>query len=156
MTDVYPVDYTSDVGRIRKYIPDVIMMQDPADWDAEPAYMWHDNALQSFLDDELPTTYVPGDPAPRTAIWRAAAAVMVATANNEALVLKKIITEDLQTDGAAVAKALLAGAKALSDRADDEDKAINGEEVFLTVFDPPFGFTPTHVEGTSWNRPWDV
>lgn len=131
--DIYPVDYTTDVGRVRKYIPDIQRFSDPKDPTSPPEYMWSDDSIQSFLDDDLPPLWQTGIPAPRSAIWRAAANIMIATANNENLVMKKIVTEDLETDGPSVAKAMLASAKALHDRADAEDGLENVEEVFYSV-----------------------
>jgi len=131
MVDIYPPDYSSNVGRVRKYIPDTALLDDPKNHTEDPAYMWSDVAIQSFIDDEVPLdeTYS----APRYAIWRAAAYIMIATANNENLILKKIVTEDLQTDGPAVAKALLAAAEVLLKRADAEVNAAAVEEIFIEV-----------------------
>jgi len=131
--DVYPVDYTTDVGCVRKYIPDVVRYADPKEPTSTPEYMWSDEAIQSFLDDDIPPLWVVGVPAPRSAIWRAAANIMIATANNENLVAKKIVTEDLETDGPSVAKAMLASAAALIRRAEVEDGLDTVEEVFFSV-----------------------
>lgn len=140
--DIYPVDYTSDVGRVRKYIPDLLQLPDPADPLSEPAFMWTDEALQSFVDDEwedVLQTYR----APRQAILRAAASAMIATANNENLVMKKIVTEDLQTDGPAVAKALIAAAQELRQKADKIEEAESEQEVFFSV---PYFHTPARFD----------
>lgn len=137
MTDVYPVDFTSDVGRVRKYIPDLVLLPDPKDPFAEEAFMWSDAAIGSFIADEADVT-----PAPRIAIWRAAAYIMIATANNENLILKKLVTEDLQTDGPSVAKALIAAAQELLNRAQDAISA--EEEVFIAV---PFSSTYMPIWG---------
>lgn len=126
MTDVYPVDYTTDVGRVRKYIPDLIQLPDPKNLTAAASYMWSDVAIQSFIADE--TAVIP---APRAAIWRASAYIMIATANNENLILKKLVTEDLQTDGPSVAKALILAAKELLSRAEDDTSVTN--ETFIEV-----------------------
>ena len=126
MPDVTPVDFTTDVGRVRKYIPDLVQLPDPKDAFAPESYIWSDAAIQSFIADETDVT-----PAPRVAILRAAAYIMIATANNENLILKKLVTEDLQTDGPSVAKALIAAAQELLRRATSEAAA--EDEVFLIV-----------------------
>lgn len=130
MVDISPPNFTTDVGRVRKYIPDLVQLHDPKDFALEKAYMWADSAIQSFIDDEIPLGITV---APRTTIWRAAAAIMIATANNENLIMKKIVTEDLQTDGPSVAKALILAAQQLLARADDEESAANEEEIFIEV-----------------------
>lgn len=150
--DIYPVDYTSDVGRVRKYVPDIIPLPDPKDPLSDPTYMWSDEAIQSFIDDDIPPLWVVGVPAPRSAIWRAAANIMIATANNENLILKKLVTEDLETDGPAVAKALLLSAQELRKKADADDAAGEVEEVFFTV---PYVHTPPrYVLYPPYNQPW--
>lgn len=151
MVDVYPVDFSSNVGRIRKYIPDLIQVEDPANPTDEPAYMWSDAAIESFLLDELPIDWEFAR-APRSAIWRASAAIMIATANNENLVLKKLVTEDLQTDGPSVAKALLLAAAELRKRADAED--LDDVETFLIVPNPTE--SSYGIEGVFPSRPWSV
>lgn len=130
MADVFPVNYTTDVGRVRKYIPDVVQLPDPKDLFAADSFMWSDEAIQSFIADEIPSGVTV---APRSVIWRVAAYIMIATANNEALILKKIVTEDLSTDGPSVAKALLLAADALISRADKDDAAGVNEEIFIEV-----------------------
>lgn len=135
--DTYPVDYTSDIGRVRKYIPDVIQLEDPKDPLAAPSFMWTDEAIQSFLDDTMAVALE--ETASYQSVLRAAAAIMVATANNENLILKKIVTDDLQTDGPAVAKALLASAQELRERANDADAAAAEAETFTIVPNPYYG-----------------
>lgn len=119
MPDIYPADLTTDVGRVRKYIPDLQQLPDPQDPLAPASYMWSDDEIASFLEDE------------GGSIKRAAAYILIATANNENLVLKKLVTEDLQTDGPSVAKAMLSTAQELLKRADAEDAAADDE--FLIV-----------------------
>ena len=138
--DIYPVDYASDVGRVRKYIPDIIQLPDPQDPIADPSFMWSDDAIQSFLDDEA----IIDDVATQPTVLRAAASILVATANNENLILKKLVTDDLQTDGPAVAKAMLASAQELRKRADDIDAAASEAEIFIAVPYPMFGSYPQY------------
>lgn len=148
MADAYPVDYTTDVGRVRKYIPDVTLLEDPADPLADPSYIWSDSAIQSFIDDELPVLWTdPTLSAPRTAIWRAAATAMIATANDVNLTLKKLVTEDLETDGPAVADKLIKGAQELLKKAALADNVEANQEVFFAVFPPADYVRP---EGTEW------
>lgn len=138
MADVTPVDYTSDVGRIRKLIPDIRQIPDPKDPAGPVSYIWSDAALQSFIDDELPTTWDESlsNPAPRATIYRAAAMAMVATANDVNLVLKKLVTEDLETDGPAVADKLLKAAAMLEKKAENIDAIDSEAEVFYAIFPP--------------------
>lgn len=128
MVDVYPPNFASEVGRVRKYIPDLIQLPDPMEPSAEPSYLWSDEDIQSFVDDQKidPIAGI----ATQAQLLRAAAYILVATGNNELLVLKKITTEDLETDGAAVQKQLLAAAATLFGRAN----AIEGEQALAEVF----------------------
>ena len=114
MADVYPPDLASGVGRTRKYIPDLVPLDDPHDPAADPSYYFSDTEIEGFLSEYA-------SPPMRWHVKRAAADAIDALANNEALVMKKIVTEDLQTDGAAVANSLRAGARALRDRAAQEE-----------------------------------
>lgn len=129
MADTFPVDYASPVGKVRKYIPDVNLLPDPADPTGPASFIFTDGELESFIDDE-----VNGRAEVKIYhIRRAAAWAMIALANNENLILKKIITQDQQTDGPAVAKALLASAAQLFERA-NKDEAAEGEvELFISV-----------------------
>lgn len=123
MADIYPADFSTAVGRVRKYIPDLRLLEDPEDPTAAPAYMWTDDEIESFLEDESGN------------VKRAAAYILIATANNENLVLKKLVTEDLQTDGPSVAKAMLSTAQELLKRADAED-AIEDDAFMIVDFQP--------------------
>lgn len=114
MADQFPLDLTSGVGRVRKYIPDLVLLENPEDPTAEPSYYFSDAEITAFLI-EYP------EEVKRWHVKRAAADAIDALANNEALVLKKIKTEDLETDGPATANALRAGARALRDRAAQEE-----------------------------------
>lgn len=140
--DNYPVNFMTDVGRVRKYIPDLMPLPDPAEPTSTPTFMWSDDALQSFIDDEW-TDYAGTGKAPRQAILRAAANAMIATANNENLILKKIVTEDLQTDGPSVAKAMIAAASELYKKAAEIEIAEAQEELFFSV---PYVHTPPRFD----------
>lgn len=119
MPDIYPADFSTAVGRVRKYIPDLRLLPDPEDPTIDPSYMWADDEIESFLEDE------------GGSVKRAAAYILIATANNENLILKKLVTEDLQTDGPSVAKAMLSTAQELLKRADAEESI--EDEVFFIV-----------------------
>jgi len=114
--DVYPVDFGSVIGQIRALIPDVEQVDYSDSGIAE--YMFSDAHLRGLY------TIAIGEGSAR--IYRAAASALRALAVSEGLIQKVIRTEDLQTDGAKLAGALLAGAKQLEDRADaaDEDSEI--------------------------------
>lgn len=113
MADISPPDLASGVGRVRKFIPDLVQLEDPKNPELEPEYYFSDEEIGGFLDE-----YTEGGQPGRWHVKRAAADAIDALANNEALVLKKIKTEDLETDGKAVADALRAGARALRGQAD--------------------------------------
>lgn len=75
---------------------------------------------------------------------RAAARALRTIAASEVLVSKKIQTQDLSTDGPAVAASLRADAAALEAEADAVAEA--GAESFFEFTTGPAG----HVEGTEW------
>lgn len=119
MADIFPPELDTPVGRVRKYVPDLVMLEDPKNPAADPSYYFSDIEIAGYLSEYADLTGKPT----RAQVKRAAADVIDALANNEALVLKKIKTEDLETDGPATANALRAGARALRSQADDEDEA---------------------------------
>lgn len=126
MVDITPPLMDSPVGRVRKYIPDMVQLEDPKNPEAEPQYYFSDLEIAGYVGEYTSA----GDEPTRAQVKRAAADAIDALANNEALVLKKIKTEDLETDGAAVANSLRAGARQLRLQADDEDKA---ESAFFEI-----------------------
>lgn len=140
MADVFPPDYTTSVGRLRKLIPDVRQLPDPKDPTSTPEYLFSDAELQSFIDDEA--VDFEGNPYPWS-IKRAAAWAMIAIANDENLTLRKIVTEDLQTDGPAVARAMLQAAQLIFLRADADEKNDAVSEVFLEI---PYTHTPPRYD----------
>lgn len=125
MADIFPPVLDSPIGRVRKYIPDLVQLEDPKNPAAEPTYYFSDLEIAGYLSE-----YTGQETASRAQVKRAAADAIDALANNEALILKKIKTEDLETDGAAVANSLRAGARQLRLQADDEDKA---ESAFFEI-----------------------
>lgn len=118
--DVFPPDFTSTIGRIRALIPDI----EQVDYSGEGAseYM--------FSDAHLTGLHAIASGSGNAQIYRAAASALRALAVSEALIQKVIRTEDLQTDGAKLASALLSGAKALEDRADSAEE---DEETMMVV-----------------------
>lgn len=80
-------------------------------------------------------------------VKRAAAAALDTIASSEALLSKKIRTQDRQTDGPAVADALRAHAKALRAEADAEET--QDEESFFLLTEP---LRPrVRAEGEEWS-----
>ena len=120
MPDIYPPNLDSPVGRVRKYVPDLVQLEDTKNPAAPKQYYFSDDEISGFIGEYADSGTEPT----RAQVKRAAADIIDALANNEALVLKKIKTEDLQTDGPATANALRAGARALRQQADDEDTAV--------------------------------
>jgi hypothetical protein len=139
-SDVYPPDMTTERGRVRALIPDV----EQVDFTGEgaPSYLFSDSHIDAFLG-------LYGDKTPRSRIKRAAADALTAVAVSEALISKVITTEDLQTDGAKLATALLAGAKQLRDDADKDDE--DAEECYgfeIVDFQPyPQDYLPAWTGG---------
>lgn len=128
MVDEVPVNYQHPVGMVRKFIPDLVQLPDPADMDGEKSFLFSDEDIQAFLFDQSvnPTTPRPWE------VKRAAAFAMIALANSENLILKKIVTQDQQTDGPSVAKQLIAAATTLLGRADMEEAAADNVQVIGT------------------------
>ncbi len=109
----FTYDVTTDAGRVRLLIPDT---------DAEN-HLLEDAEVTALLALET------GD------VRRAAAAALELIASSEALVSKKIRSQDFATDGPAVAKELRERAALL--RAQAEEAALNadGDEVGLEIVD---------------------
>lgn len=141
MPDIYPPNLDSPVGRVRKYVPDLVQLEDTKNPAAPKQYYFSDVEISGFIGEYADAGTEPT----RAQVKRAAADVIDALANNEALVLKKIKTEDLQTDGAATANALRAGARALRQQADDEDAA---------AFDNFFDIVPFKHYHPQTRLPW--
>lgn len=126
MADIFPPVLDAPIGRVRKYIPDLVQLEDPKNPGSQPEYYFSDAEIAGYLGE-----YVESEADPRRSqVKRAAADAIDALANNEALILKKIKTEDLETDGPALANSLRAGARQLRQQADDEDKA---DSAFFTI-----------------------
>ena len=94
-------------------------------------------------DDELMTLIRRGGGA-----LYAAADALGAIATSEVLISKKISTQDLSTDGPAVAAELRKQAAALRARADQQVAKVNEEAWGMAIFDP--NQRPTKPELTEW------
>lgn len=139
--DVAPVDFSTTVGQIRALIPDVEQV-DYSD-SGVMEYMFSDAHLRGLY------AIARGDDPAR--IYRAAASALRALAVSEGLTQKVIRTEDLQTDGAKLASALLAGAKQLEDQASSADE--DSEIMMIVDFQPlPQDGFPFSLHGfpTEW------
>lgn len=106
--------------------------------------------LQVFSDSEVGAFLtMNGDN-----VLRAAAQALLMIAGSEARLSKKITTQDLSTDGPAVAAELRAQAKQLRAQATEEDTVVaDADSSYFGVAEYPYGYQPRHelAEG-SW--PW--
>jgi len=121
MANTYPPEYTTPLGQLRALVSQTEQYVDPANPDADPDYLMSDGLLQSFLvinHDKL---------------YGAAADALLALAANEALVSKKIRTEDLSTDGSVIANSLRQVAQEYRKRQEDEDAEDAALEAFELV-----------------------
>lgn len=112
MSVTWPIDLSSDVGKVRTLIPDKNQT-----W-----FAFQDEEIEVFLDIE-------------GSVKSATALALETIASDIAMVDKVIQTLDLKTDGAKTAEALLARAKLLRE-SDETDEAGIGilEYGDLTVF----------------------
>jgi hypothetical protein len=157
MADQFPPDYSTSVGKVRALIPDV----EHVDWenDGNASFMFTDNHLEGLLS-LYPAIENPNDVdyTSTVHIRRAAADAVDALATSEALISKVIKTEDLQTDGAKLANALIQRAIQLRRQADKEEDDLNAETAFTVVdFEParqPIGVWPTSVRTTPFDQVW--
>lgn len=88
-----------------------------------------DMATPPLIDDQTLQTYLEmqgWEEGARWAVKRAAADALEAIAVSEVLVSKKIRTQDLTSDGPAVAEALRKLAAGLRTQADDDDPTLGG------------------------------
>lgn len=149
-TDISPPDYASPVGLVRALIPDV----EEVDWehDGIASYLFTDRHIAGLLS--LNPTYTSDDYS-SWHIKRAAADAIGAVAVSEALISKVIKTEDLQTDGAKVANALLARVQQLRAQANDEEEDNDAQSAFTIVnFEPerPIPAQDWNVRIASWRE----
>lgn len=148
MADEFPVDFDSPVGRVRKYIPDLVQLANPADPEDEPSFLFSDEEIESFLSDE---TNEGEYPVTSWRVRRAAAWAMIALANNENLILKKITVEDQQTDGPSVARELRSSAQVLFDLAAKDEAAAGSVEGFIHVpYREPDAYDSRYYRAPFW------
>lgn len=125
------MDYTTPTGQVRLLIADL----------ATPPLM-EDAVLEGYLSMH---GYDRGtDSLDRAGIWRAAADALDAMATSEVLVSKKIRTQDLSTDGVAVAGELRKQAAILRGKADQADAE---DDSFFEIIPFCGGGKP---EGAEW------
>lgn len=120
------IDYTTPLGQVRLLIADL--------------------GTKPLIADELLDGYLALEGGN---VLRAAAAALDAMATSDILISRKIRTQDLATDGPAVAAALRAQAQALRIRADDADAA----EGFYFEIIPGAGLTAEAAERSLWGLP---
>lgn len=121
------IDYTTDVGKLRLLIPDMVLLDDPRDFSADPAYLFEDEQLEGYLSIETGN------------LKRAAARAIMAIATTEALILKVLTTDDKATDGAKLAAELRQHAKMLRDEANQEEADLT-DFVYVPFNDIPVDF----------------
>lgn len=125
------------IGLVRALIPDMEQLEDPHDITAPDSYLFSDSTLRRYL------ILTQGN------VYRAAADACDALGSSELLILKKITSDDLATDGPNVAKEygakatrLRAQAAAIDEAADEGDHAQFYRVPFVkrpVAFDPMRG-----------------
>lgn len=121
MANIYPVDYATPLGQLRALVSQTERYKDPADPAAAADYLMSDGQLQSFLALNS------------NKLYGAAADTLLSLAANEALVSKKIRTEDLSTDGSVIANSLRQIAAEYRGRQKEEDLEDAALEAFEIV-----------------------
>lgn len=129
---IFPPVPTSPVGKVRVLVGDTEPRIDP-ETPATPAeYIFSDVFIESYLEINSGN------------VRFAAADALDTMATNEAMILKKIRTESLQTDGPAVANSIRLHSDRLRARAKQEEEALDAaESVEIVDFNDPV-------------TPWDV
>jgi hypothetical protein len=129
--DIYPPDYATAIGQVRLLIPDTEQLENPADPEADAAYIFDDHQIQAFL-----SLYSDN-------VKRAAAQAKLVLATSEALINKVIRTSDYNTDGAKLGAELREQAKALQQEADKDDLVDSYEQSLIVV-----------PMNTKWDNSW--
>lgn len=119
---IYPPQYNTPLGQLRALLSQTKQYKDPANPSADPDYLIDDGQLEAYLT-------IAGD----GRLYAAAADALRAMATNEAVVSKKIRTEDLSTDGPAVAAQLRLLADEYDARQSKEDEANDAVDAFEIV-----------------------
>ncbi|HEY0697192.1 MAG TPA: hypothetical protein VGD43_05215, partial [Micromonospora sp.] len=114
LTGTAPIttDPTTDIGRVRLLATDL-------------------NEVEPLFDDAQITAFLSIE----GGVKRAAALALETIAVSEALISKKITTQDLSTDGPAVAKELRERASALRKQADEDDDGAAADDWDISVID---------------------
>lgn len=119
------IDFTTPIGQVRLLTAD----------SDEAKLLLSDALLNGYLQLHKDNVY------------RAAAEALEAMATSESLLSKKIRTQDLSTDGPAVAADLRKRAAELRARADADDAAAAEDDSFFEIIPfQPYG----HAEGAEW------
>ena len=121
MANIYPPNYATPLGQLRALVSQTEQYKDPADPNAVADYLMDDGLLTSYLTINTDKLY------------GAAADVLLALAANEALVSKKIRTEDLSTDGSVIANSLRQIAQEYRARQKEADLGVDELEAFEVV-----------------------
>jgi hypothetical protein len=121
-SNIYPPDYSTPLGQLRALIFQTQIFKDPANPAAPADYLISDDQLKAYLT-------INGE----SKLFGAAADALLAIATNEALVSKKIRTEDLTTDGPAVAGELRRTAESYRKRQSDADEELDWVDSFEVV-----------------------
>ena len=121
MASIFPPDYSTPLGQLRALLSQTKQYVDPANPSAGPDYLLSDDQLSAYLT-------INND-----GLYGAAADALLAIATNEVLISKKIRTEDLQTDGPAVAGELRRTADEFRKRQKEEDEALDLLDSFSIV-----------------------
>lgn len=121
MANIFPPDYASPLGQLRALLSQTKQYVDPMNPTAPADYLISDAQLQAYIAIN------------RDGLFGAAADALLALATNEALISKKIRTEDLQTDGPAVAGELRRMAEVFRARQKDEYELADYEDAFEIV-----------------------
>lgn len=121
MASIFPPDYSTPLGQLRALLSQTKQYVDPLNPTAPADYLISDGQLQAYIAIN------------RDGLFGAAADALLALATNEALISKKIRTEDLQTDGPAVAGELRRMAEVFRARQKDEYELADYEDAFEIV-----------------------
>lgn len=121
----------TDIDLVRTLIPDT----DAIYGENEDEHLFSDTEIENFLT------------VARGSVYRAAGLAMIAVGNSEALILKVIRTQDLQTNGATLQAAWLKSGERLLDEADKIDA---GEDHFFQIINYREGWPTRPPELTEW------
>lgn len=121
MANIFPPDYAIPLGQLRALLFQTKQYIDPANPDEPADYLVPDEQLEAYI------AINQGD------LYGAAADALLAIATNESLVSKKIRTEDLQTDGPAVAGELRRTAEVFRKQANDAAELVDLDSSFEVI-----------------------